>query len=160
MKYIIVKTTDVKMYLEEFTLKNSIFPFKRWTADFASAIKFDDAKQARFIRDMVTVNTPDPINVTEVDDDRYIIPFKIGDITSIYENKTQLLFKSAKDYYPARIICSDRKGIKNGAGKPAPIVVLIAHPTQGEILMEATANGEAYSPQLGSHQALYIKYKH
>ena len=83
---------------------------------------------------------------------------KIGDLSDVDSKKAQLFFKSAKAYYPARIICRDRMGIKNGAGKPAPMVVLVKHPTEGEILFEATINGEAYSAQQGCHQALYIKY--
>lgn len=161
MKYVIVNTENEtlynKEYLASFAIKGSIFPSKGWTNNFDYAIQFDSMESAKSIINLLRVNTPDMMQIREIGDDGYT-PFRIGDLSLVDSKKAQLFFKSAKAYYPARIICRDRMGIKNGAGKPAPIVVLVKHPTEGEILFEATINGEAYSAQLGSHQALYIKY--
>ena len=149
MKYVIVNTERESVYnpapyLASFNLKNSIYPSKSWSHILDEAIVFD--------------SETDMMQIREIKDDGYI-PFKIGDLTLVLNNKVQLFFKSSKKYYPARIICHDRKGIINSAGKPAPIVALVEHPTDGEILFEATINGEAYSAEQGCHQALYIKYR-
>ena len=163
MKYVIVNTERESVYnpapyLASFNLKNSIYPSKSWSHILDEAIVFDSEKNAKNIINLLRVNTPDMMQIREIKDDGYI-PFKIGDLTLVLNNKVQLFFKSSKKYYPARIICHDRKGIINSAGKPAPIVALVEHPTDGEILFEATINGEAYSAEQGCHQALYIKYR-
>ena len=161
MKYVIVNTEKEtlynKEYLASFAIKGSIYPMKSWTNNFDYAIQFNSKEDAKSIINFLKVNTPYTMQIREIKDDGYI-PFKIGDLSEVDSKKAQLFFKSAKAYYPARIICRDRMGIKNGAGKPAPMVVLVKHPTEGEILFEATINGEAYSAQQGCHQALYIKY--
>jgi hypothetical protein len=64
-----------------------------------------------------------------------------------------------KNGLPIRIICWDRKGIKNGAGEDCPIVALVQTTKDGEILMEATANGHVYTYDHGSHQGLFVTYQ-
>ena len=162
MKYVIVNTERESVYnpapyLASFNLKNSIYPSKSWSHILDEAIVFDSEKNAKNIINLLRVNTPDMMQIREVDES--YAPYDKRDKVGVDNGKKELFFKSAKTYYPARIICSNRKGIKNGAGKPVPLVVLVEHPTEGEILFEATENGEAYSAQQGCHQALYIKYR-
>ena len=157
MKYVI-KTPYNKEYLASFAIKGSIYPMKSWTNNFDYAIQFNSKEDAKSIINFLKVNTPYTMQIKEIDNDGYA-PFSVADLSETINGKALLFFKSAKAYYPARIICRDRIGIKNGAGKPVPLVVLVEHPTEGEILFEATINREAYSAQQGCHQALYIKYR-
>ena len=82
-------------------------------------------------------------------------PFNIKFKDKILSGNARVLFKNN---IHTRIICWDRRGVKNSAGEDVPIVALIDTPHDGEILMESTINGHVYSIQDGSHQGLYIEY--
>ena len=82
---------------------------------------------------------------------------KINDKTNTFVN----VLYSIKDLMTKKFVGFDRKGIfcSDSHGEPLPLVALITHPTEGEILMESTINGMVWEATEGMHQALYIKYK-
>jgi len=99
--------------------------------------------------------------IEKVDIDEYL-PYKYGDKQAVIDGKAEVFFKSKRNnYYPARIICFDRKGVfcSESRRELLPLVAMVTHPTEGEILMEATLNGMVWNSAEGMHQALYLKYK-
>lgn len=162
MKYVIKGEKDSiysqERYLAKVRFENSQFPYKDWTLDANQAMVFDSEESAKYIIKLLGINTPETMTVEKLENDEYL-PFKRSDVMKIELKKADLYFKSNSGYFPARVICTDRKGITSKTGKLLKIVALVTHPTEGEILMEATENGEVWSKQQGMHQALFIKFK-
>jgi hypothetical protein len=82
-------------------------------------------------------------------------PFDIKFKDKIISGEAKVTFKNDMS---ARIICWDRKGVKNSAGENVPIVALVNTHYNGEILMESTIDGHVYSRENGSHQGLFVEY--
>ena len=165
MKYVIRGEKSLNYmsdkYLAKVKFENSAFPSKDWTFDLKRAILFNNKSDAERIVSLVKVNTPEALIIEKVDIDEYL-PYKLGDKDTVINGKAELFFKTVRNnYYPTRIICFDRKGIfcSDSHGEPLPLVALVTHPTEGEILMEATINGMVWNDTEGMHQALFIKYK-
>lgn len=165
MKYVIrgEKSSDYAQdkYLSEVKFENSAFPSKEWTFDLRRAILFNNQADAQRIVSLVKVNTPEELIIEKVDIDEYL-PYKYGDKQAVIDGKAEVFFKSKRNnYYPARIICFDRKGVfcSESRRELLPLVAMVTHPTEGEILMEATLNGMVWNSAEGMHQALYLKYK-
>lgn len=165
MKYVIrgEKSLDYTSdkYLSKVRFENSAFPCKEWTFDLKRAILFNNKTDAERIVSLVKVNTPEALIIEKVDIDEYL-PYKYGDKQAVIDGTAEVFFKSSRNnYYSARIICFDRKGVfcSESHGESLPLVVLVTNSTEGEILMEATLNGMAWNQTEGMHQALYLKYK-
>ena len=164
MKYVIrgerslCYTSD--KYLSKVRFENSPFPSKEWTFELKHAILFNSQTDAQRIVSLVKVNTPEALIIEKVDIDEYL-PYKHGDKQIVIDGKAEMFFKeSGNNYYPARIICFDRKNVfSSKLHESLPLVALVTHPTEGEILMEATLNGMVWNSAEGVHQALYLKYK-
>lgn len=164
MKYVIRGEKSVcytsDKYLSKVRFENSPFPSKEWTFELKHAIMFNNQTDAQRIVSLVKVNTPEALIIEKVDIDEYL-PYKDGDKQIVIDGKAEMFFKSTgNNYYHTRIICFDRKGVFcSESHKPLPLVALVTHPIEGEILMEATLNGMVWNSEEGMHQALYLKYK-
>ena len=163
MRYVIVKhdlKEDGNSFKEEkYLLKVSInkfgIPEKSWTKYVGEAISWSDLNLANHVKSLLAINSPYPL-VVEATELSIYEPFKPKHLREIQNGKLELFFKDAREYYPAKIICADRRGVKNNSNQPTPIIALVDYPDHEQRVRELTSNGEYYTPLKGSHQALYV----